>query len=48
MTFGSNATMNEKQLVELIDKASRNFSGQLDHLKSAIGFLMMGHRFGGE
>jgi hypothetical protein len=39
-------SMNEKQLVEIIDKATKNFSGQLDTLESAIGYLMIGRKFG--
>lgn len=38
--------MNEKQLVELIDKATKNFQGNTDALISAIGFLMVGRKFG--
>jgi hypothetical protein len=38
--------MNEKQLVELIDKAIKNFEGNSDSLASAIGYLMIGRKFG--
>lgn len=38
--------MSDKQLVELIDKATKNFSGSLDTLESAIGYLMIGRKFG--
>lgn len=39
-------TLSEKQIVELIDKATKNFSGGLDTLESAIGYLMIGRKFG--
>ena len=39
-------TLSEKQLVELIDKAIKNFSGTLDSLAGAIGYLMIGRKFG--
>lgn len=39
-------SLSEKQLVELIDNATKNFSGQLDMLESAIGYLMIGRKFG--
>jgi hypothetical protein len=38
--------MNEKQLVELIDKAIKKFEGNSDALASAIGYLMIGRKFG--
>jgi len=38
--------MSEKQLVELIDKATKNFSGPLDTLEGAIGYLMIGRKLG--
>lgn len=39
-------SLSEKQLIDLIDKASKNFVGSLDTLESAIGFLVMGRKFG--
>ena len=36
----------EKQLVELIDKAIKNFVGNTDTLSGAIGYLMIGRKFG--
>ena len=36
----------DKQLVEQIDKAIKDFSGNTDNLVSAIGFLMLGRKFG--
>lgn len=39
-------TLSEKQLVDLIDKAIKNFAGQSDSLASAIGYLMIGRKFG--
>jgi len=39
-------TLSEKQLVELIDKAIKNFAGHTDSLAGAIGFLMIGRKFG--
>jgi hypothetical protein len=36
----------EKQLVELIDKAIKNFSGNSDSLAGAIGYLLIGRKFG--
>ena len=38
--------MHEKQLVELIDRATKNFKGSLDTLESAIGYLMIGRHYG--
>jgi hypothetical protein len=38
--------MNEKQLVELIDKAIKEFRGDTTMLASAIGYLMIGRKFG--
>jgi len=38
--------MSEKQLIELIDKATKNFTGPLDTLEGAIGYLMIGRKFG--
>ncbi len=39
-------TLSEKQLVDLIDKAIKNFIGNTDSLASAIGYLMIGRKFG--
>jgi len=39
-------SLTEKQLVEIIDKAIKNFSGGSDSLASAIGYLMIGRKFG--
>ncbi|MBX3652049.1 MAG: hypothetical protein KF771_11830 [Burkholderiales bacterium] len=39
-------TYTEKQLVDLIDKSTKNFSGPLDTLESAIGYLMIGRKLG--
>jgi len=39
-------SQSEKQLVDLIDKATKNFSGPLDTLESAIGFFMIGRKLG--
>ena len=38
--------MSEKQLVDLIDKAIKNFQGNSDSLSGAIGYLMIGRKFG--
>jgi len=38
--------LNDKQLVDLIDKSIKNFAGNTDALGSAIGYLMMGRKFG--
>ncbi len=38
--------LSEKQLVDLIDKAIKNFSGNTDSLAGAIGYLMIGRKFG--
>jgi hypothetical protein len=38
--------MNEKQLLEAIDKAIKGFVGDTDTLASAIGYLMIGRKFG--
>lgn len=38
--------MTEKQLVELIDKAIKEFRGDTTELASAIGYLMIGRKFG--
>jgi len=40
-------TLSEKQLVELIDKAIKNYGpGSADTLSGAIGYLMIGRKFG--
>lgn len=39
-------TLSEKQLVELIDKAIKSFEGNSDSLAGAIGYLMIGRKFG--
>ncbi len=39
-------TLSEKQLVEIIDKAIKDFHGTLDSLTGAIGYLMVGRKFG--
>jgi hypothetical protein len=36
----------DKQLVELIDKAIKSYAGSSETLAKAIGFLMIGRRFG--
>ncbi len=36
----------EKQLIEIIDKAIKDFSGNSDSLSGAIGYLMIGRKFG--
>jgi len=38
--------MSEKQLVEHIDKAIKEFRGDTTELASAIGYLMIGRKFG--
>jgi hypothetical protein len=38
--------LSEKQLVELIDKAIKDFQGHSDSLSGAIGYLMIGRKFG--
>lgn len=38
--------LSEKQLVDLIDKAIKNFGGNSDSLAGAIGYLMIGRKFG--
>jgi hypothetical protein len=38
--------MTEKQLLEIVDKAIKNFRGQADALESAIGYLFVGQQFG--
>lgn len=38
--------MSEKHLIELIDKAIKGFEGNSDSLASAIGYLMIGRKFG--
>lgn len=38
--------LSEKQLVEIIDKAIKNFGGTADSLAGAIGYLMIGRKFG--
>lgn len=38
--------MTEKQLVEIIDKAIKNFHGNTQRLSNAIGYLMLGRKFG--
>lgn len=38
--------MTEKQLVEIVDKAIKRFSGNTDSLLSAIGYLFVGRKFG--
>jgi len=40
------AYMNEKELVEMIDERTKDFSGQLNELENAIGMLMIGRMFG--
>ena len=39
-------TLSDKELVEIIDKAIKNFVGNTDSLASAIGYLMIGRKFG--
>jgi len=39
-------TPSDKELVELIDKAIKNFSGSTDTLAGAIGYLLIGRKFG--
>lgn len=38
--------LSDKQLVDLIDKAIKEFSGNSDSLSGAIGYLMIGRKFG--
>ncbi|CAG4885096.1 conserved protein of unknown function [Georgfuchsia toluolica] len=38
--------LSDKQLVELIDKTIKGFQGNTDSLASAIGYLMIGRKFG--
>lgn len=38
--------LTDKQLVDIIDKAIKNFSGNSDSLAGAIGYLMIGRKFG--
>ena len=38
--------MSEKQLLEIVDKAIKRFSGNSDTLLSAIGYLFVGRKFG--
>ena len=38
--------LSEKQLVDLIDKAIKEYQGDIDVLASAIGYLMIGRKFG--
>lgn len=38
--------LSDKQIVELIDNAIKDFVGNTDNLVSAIGFLMLGRKFG--
>jgi hypothetical protein len=38
--------LNDKQLVELIDRAIKDFQGNCDSLSGAIGYLMIGRDFG--
>jgi hypothetical protein len=38
--------ISDKQLVELIDKAIKNFEGSSDTLNNAIGYLMVGRKMG--
>lgn len=38
--------LSDKQLVALIDLAIKDFSGNTDNLVSAIGFIMLGRKFG--
>lgn len=38
--------LTEKQLIELIDKAIKEYQGDIDVLASAIGYLMIGRKFG--
>ena len=39
-------TLSDKELVEIIDKAIKNFVGHTDTLAGAIGYLMIGRKFG--
>lgn len=39
-------TLSEKHLVDLVDKAIKNFQGNSDSLSGAIGYLMIGRKFG--
>ena len=38
--------LSEKQIVDLIDKAIKEYQGDIDVLASAIGYLMIGRKFG--
>lgn len=38
--------LSDKQLVELIDNATEDFKGDLRLLSNAIGYLMIGRKFG--
>ena len=38
--------LTDKQLVELIDKAIKGFKGNSETLGAAIGYLMLGRKFG--
>jgi hypothetical protein len=38
--------MTEKQLVETIDKAIKNFHGNSQRLSNAIGYMMLARQFG--
>lgn len=39
-------TLSEKQLVDLVNKAIKQFEGDSDTLARAIGYLMVGQQFG--
>ena len=38
--------MNEREAIEIIDKATSEYKGNIDVLASAIGVLMVGRHFG--
>jgi len=39
-------THSDKELVELVDKAIKEYAGDIEVLEAAIGFLFLGRKFG--
>ncbi len=45
-TLSNSYMLSDKQLLELIDKAIKEYTGTSDTLASAIGYLLIGRKFG--